>query len=119
MKKLHGRILALAGILLVSTVGAAFAQSVDSADSSASASKNAKAAVYSTSKAAKPGPSSATWDGFYVGGYAGVGLRRATANTTTVFSPTGYFAATSAPAVGTAGRQTLNSTNFNGGGTFG
>src|SRR5215470_2538314 len=35
-------------------------------------------------------PSPATWTGFYVGGYLGGNWGRATANTSTVFSPTGY-----------------------------
>src|SRR5258708_3303292 len=33
--------------------------------------------------------SSSGWNGFYAGGYAGVSLARATANTSTVFSSTG------------------------------
>ena len=46
------------------------------------------------------------WKGFYAGGNAGDTLGRATANTTTVFSPTGYFAASSVPAIAAAGGRT-------------
>jgi len=78
------------------------------------------AAAAPTTSASKAKPSgSDTWNGFYAGGYAGFGMRRATANTTTVFSATGYFASSSVPAIASSGRQTLNSNNFNGGGTVG
>ena len=55
------------------------------------------------------------WSGFYAGVNAGVGFGRASASTDTVFSPTGYFAATSVPAISTAGSQTANKAGFTGG----
>jgi len=64
-------------------------------------------------------PPSSTWTGFYVGGYLGGNWGRATANTSTVFSPTGYFAATSVTTISTVGRQNLNPGGFNGGGEAG
>lgn len=63
--------------------------------------------------------SSGDWTGWYVGGYAGVGLNRSGASTTTVFSPTGYFATSSVPAINTVGTQSLSQTRFSGGGTVG
>ena len=57
--------------------------------------------------------------GFYVGGYAGGASGNSNAQTTTVFSPTGYFASTSVPAIAAAGAQNLSSTGFTGGGTAG
>jgi len=67
-------------------------------------------------------PASSTgWNGFYIGGYAGASLARATANTSTVATTTAtnYFATTSPPAIATAGRQNLSPNRFTGGGTFG
>jgi outer membrane immunogenic protein len=55
------------------------------------------------------------FSGFYFGGNAGAALGRSDANTTTVFSPTGYFAMSSVPAIATAGAQHLSSTDFTGG----
>lgn len=72
------------------------------------------------SQPAVPSPSpSSSWTGFYVGAYAGGNFGRATANTSTVFTPTGYFATTSVPAIGTSGRQKLSPNGFTGGGTVG
>lgn len=119
MKNSFIRVLALAGILTIASVGAAIAQSADSGDGSASSGTTAKKTTYNPTKSAKAPSGSDVWDGLYVGGYAGFGMRRATANTSTVFSPTGYFASTSPGAIAAAGRQKLDSTSFNGGGTFG
>jgi len=55
------------------------------------------------------------FSGFYVGVTGGQASGTTLANTTTVFSPTGYFAASSVPAIGTVGNQHVAST----GGTFG
>jgi outer membrane immunogenic protein len=55
------------------------------------------------------------WTGLYVGLNAGVGFGRANANTDPAFSPTGYFAATSTPAISTAGNQSMNRAGFTGG----
>src|SRR5215472_7643435 len=57
--------------------------------------------------------------GFYVGGYVGGAHGSSDAQTTTVFSPTGYFATTSVPAIATAGAQTLSADGFSGGGQAG
>jgi outer membrane immunogenic protein len=59
------------------------------------------------------------WRGFYAGANAGDTLGRSTADTSTVFSSTGYFAATSVPAIATAGRQSLRPNGFTGGGEVG
>src|SRR5665811_226133 len=55
------------------------------------------------------------FSGFYVGVTGGQASGTTLANTTTVFSPTGYFAASSVPAIGTVGNQHVGSD----GGTFG
>jgi outer membrane immunogenic protein len=57
---------------------------------------------------AKPAPapsggSSGSWTGFYVGGFLGAGKGTSDAATTTIFSPTGYFATTSPGAIAIAG----------------
>ena len=59
------------------------------------------------------------WTGFYVGLNAGGAWNESNATTTTVFSPTGYFAATSVPAIAVAGNQNINRTGFTGGLTGG
>lgn len=71
------------------------------------------------STAAQSTSSSANWTGVYVGGYAGANFTRATANTSTVYSPTGYFAASSVPAINTVGVQKLDPNGFTGGATLG
>jgi outer membrane immunogenic protein len=55
----------------------------------------------------------ASWEGFYVGGFAGPSQTQGHATTTTVFSPTGYFATTSVPAIATAGNQSTDGTGYN------
>src|SRR5262245_48071332 len=57
--------------------------------------------------------------GFYVGVNAGGATGDFDARTTTVFSPTGYFASSSVPAIATAGKQHLSPTGFAGGGQAG
>jgi outer membrane immunogenic protein len=57
--------------------------------------------------------------GFYVGGYAGGVKGGSNAFTSTVFSPTGYFAQSSVPAIAAAGNQPLSPRGFNGGGQVG
>jgi outer membrane immunogenic protein len=59
------------------------------------------------------------FNGFYIGGYAGGNPSTSDAHTTTVFSPTGYFAASSVPAIATVGNQTIKPNSFSGGGTVG
>jgi outer membrane immunogenic protein len=53
--------------------------------------------------------------GLYVGVNVGGNSGNSNAATSTVFSPTGYFATTSVPAIATAGAQTLSPTGFSGG----
>src|SRR5260221_7391709 len=57
--------------------------------------------------------------GFYVGGYAGGVKGNSNAFTSTVFSPTGYFALSSVPAIAATGNQPLSPRGFNGGGQVG
>ncbi len=54
--------------------------------------------------------------GFYVGGYAGGSFARFDTSTVPAFSPTGYFATTSTPAIATAGALKLDPKAFTGGG---
>ena len=110
MKITLSRALLLGTAVLFLFTGLMPAQSADGDAATAPSTTSARKAKTSGSD---------TWNGFYAGGYAGFGMRRATANTTTVFSPTGYFASSSVPAIASSGRQNLNSNNFNGGGTVG
>ena len=55
------------------------------------------------------------FSGWYVGVTGGQASGTTTANTTTVFSPTGYFAASSVPAIASVGSQHVGSD----GGTWG
>lgn len=69
-----------------------------------------------------PGPSggsSPSWRGFYIGGNAGGVKGNSDAFTSTVFSPTGYFALSSVPAIAGVGHQLLSPRGFTGGGTGG
>ena len=59
------------------------------------------------------------WTGFYVGINAGSAGGTSHATTTTIFSPTGYFATTSPPAIAIAGAQRLRPRGFSGGGQVG
>src|SRR5260370_1951309 len=64
---------------------------------------------------AQPG----NFTGFYVGVNLGGASGTSDAKTTTIFSPTGYFAMTSPGAIAIAGRQQLTPTSFTGGGQAG
>lgn len=55
------------------------------------------------------------WSGFYAGLNAGVGFGHASTSTDTVFSPVGYFATTSVPAISAAGSQSSDKAGFTGG----
>jgi outer membrane immunogenic protein len=57
--------------------------------------------------------------GFYFGFNGGAARTDTKAQTTTIFSPTGYFATTSVPAIATAGKQNVTGTGFTGGGQAG
>jgi len=59
------------------------------------------------------------FNGFYVGGNAGGAFSRFNAHLTTVFSPTGYFASTSVPAIATVGDQKIEPNGFTAGGGLG
>src|SRR3954470_21587635 len=59
------------------------------------------------------------WTGFYVGLNAGGAWSESNATTSTVFSPVGYFAASSVTSIGTVGNQNLNQSSFTGGLTAG
>jgi len=60
-----------------------------------------------TSVAISAGPAYAGQSGAYIGGSVGYGWTDAKAHTSTVFSPTGYFATTSVPAINAAGNQSV------------
>lgn len=60
-----------------------------------------------------------SWTGFYVGGYAGNNNGRASANTSTVYSTSGYFSPTTVGNINRVGTQIIKSNNFTGGGTIG
>jgi len=59
------------------------------------------------------------WKGFYVGGNSGGVKGHSDAFTSTVFSPTGYFALSSVPAIAAVGHQTLSPSGFTGSGQAG
>ncbi|MCG2639803.1 membrane protein [Bradyrhizobium sp. CCBAU 11434] len=59
------------------------------------------------------------WTGFYIGGNVGGQWGSADPTTSTVFSPTGYFAASSVPAIAAVGAQNVNSSSVTGGFTAG
>jgi outer membrane immunogenic protein len=57
--------------------------------------------------------------GFYVGANVGGAFGRPRVDTAPSFSPTGYFAATSTPAITSASNQTIDTNGFTAGGTAG
>ena len=59
------------------------------------------------------------WSGFYLGANAGEASGSSDVTTTTVFSPTGYFATTSVPAIGIAGEGNVSPDGFTYGVTAG
>src|SRR6266849_9821942 len=59
------------------------------------------------------------WNGFYVGANGGGFKGSSNAFTSTIFSPTGYFALSSVPAIASTGNQLLSPRGFTGGGTGG
>jgi outer membrane immunogenic protein len=59
------------------------------------------------------------WSGFYVGLNVGGAWGQFDPTTSTVFSPTGYFATTSVPAIAAVGDQRINPSGFTGGVTAG
>lgn len=69
--------------------------------------------------AADPPVMGYNWTGVYAGLNAGGAIGKSTATTTTVFSPTGYFARSSPPAIAEAGDQSLDNNSFIGGAQVG
>jgi outer membrane immunogenic protein len=59
------------------------------------------------------------YKGFYIGGNVGGGSGNSDARTSTVFSPTGYFATSSIPAIASSGAQSLSPSGVIGGGQAG
>ncbi|WP_445215983.1 outer membrane protein [Bradyrhizobium sp. Pa8] len=59
------------------------------------------------------------WTGFYVGGNVGGQWGNADLNTSTIWTPAGYFAASSVPAINAVGAQGVNSSSVTGGFTAG
>src|ERR1700744_3656773 len=67
-------------------------------------------------KAPPPPPAPVySWTGFYIGGNAGGDWGSFDPQTSVVFSPIGYFAATSTPAITAAGSQSIKPSAFTGG----
>jgi outer membrane immunogenic protein len=60
-----------------------------------------------------------SWTGWYAGLNAGGAWGHTDLSTATVFSPTGYFATTSPPAINAVGAQSVNRSGFTGGGQVG
>lgn len=56
-----------------------------------------------------------SWTGFYIGANAGGAWGTFDPRTSTVFSPTGYFASTSVTAINAAGVQSIKTSGFTGG----
>ncbi|MGE5386123.1 MAG: outer membrane protein, partial [Betaproteobacteria bacterium] len=65
--------------------------------------------------AATAADAAGNWNGPYWGANAGYAWGKSDVSTTTVFSPTGYFAASSVPAIATASGGHINADGFNGG----
>ncbi|HEV7643820.1 MAG TPA: outer membrane beta-barrel protein [Pyrinomonadaceae bacterium] len=63
--------------------------------------------------------SSHSWTGWYVGGFVGSNFSRGSADVSTVFAPTGYFATSSVNAVNGAGATRVKKNGFTGGGQGG
>ncbi len=59
------------------------------------------------------------WKGLYLGGNVGIDAGTSNVQTSPAFSPTGYFAASSVPAIYASSKQTINPKGFTGGGDFG
>lgn len=97
----------------------------DVTESKSGKAANAKGVLVATpeaggpARAAKPAPgsgsSSTDWGGGYVGFYTGGAKGGGDTTTSTVFSPTGYFAASSVPAIAATGVQHPDTLGITGG----
>lgn len=63
--------------------------------------------------------STTDWTGWYLGGNAGYAFGKSKVTTSTVFSPTGYFANGNLPSLNANGSDTVKPKGFTGGLTFG
>ena len=63
--------------------------------------------------------SATDWTGWYLGGNAGYGFGKSNVTTSTVFSPTGYFANSSVNSINAMGADSVKPKGFVGGVTFG
>ena len=70
-------------------------------------------------KAPPPPPPVFSWTGFYIGVNGGGAWGHSDLSTSTVFSPTGYFAVSSVPAINAVGQQHINTSGGMAGGQIG
>ena len=117
--------LALGAVFMFTSTTTSFAQTGDAPSS------KAKDNPYLADNAAKqatnrsfynPAPATAPadrWSGLYVGGFAGLGVGRSTADTSTIYDGAGYFLTTSVAAINASGHQRLTPKNFTVGGQAG
>jgi outer membrane immunogenic protein len=97
-------------------VGAALLVAISSPAMAADMAKPAPAPVYTKA----PRTPVYSWTGGYIGLNAGYAWGDSEVSTTTIFDPlAGYFAASSVPAIATAGAQTIKLNGFTGGGQVG
>jgi outer membrane immunogenic protein len=97
-------------------VGSVVVAALVLAGSAQAADLGARAPVY---KAPAPVAAVYNWSGWYVGVNAGGEWGRFSANSSTIFSPTGYFATTSPGAIAVAGAQSSKPTGATAGGQIG
>lgn len=97
------------------TLAAVAAASIFAATTAGAADLPVRAPVYKAPVAI----AAYNWNGWYAGLNAGGGWSESDPRTTTVFSPTGYFATTSVPAIEAAGRQHIRSSGAVAGGQLG
>lgn len=118
LKDLTGRFgIAMAFTLVLAVPCAAFAQTTTQPPASDVVTGSTATPAETTVAAPAPSAPSSTprWTGVYVGVLFGQARNTSAATTTTVFSPTGYFASSSVPAIATAGAQTLDAKQATGG----
>jgi len=128
MKRSLAILVFTAAVLIVFNVSRATAQSSGAVDQTVF-SKNFARSIGDprfdkapTDPAPTPTPTPSapiTWTGPYAGIYLGGNLGKAVANTSTEFTPSGYFNMVNPPVINSAGRQTLKPSGFNVGGQAG